>query len=257
MEAAPVVNSNPDETESKEQVKRWLEKSLSLSCALCLEVYRTPKLLPCSHTFCEECLEKLIDFYPERVFPCPSCRQEIEVPFIGVAGFKANFYLDPAELDKVRRQCWLHDDQEVTAFCTTCDLGVCTQCLCTTHENHSIVDLGEKELTEKKTMAFEHSSNAVLSKPRWWSLAMPMGKLWTSLSRPVAACRSYGNLFWPRTSRVTRVRRRPVKRAKRWLVFGDAKRLFRQMSLSLRARAMHFFRQMMYLRKRPVVLTPD
>ena len=30
-----------------------------LQCAVCLEVYNEPKLLPCQHSFCTRCLQAL------------------------------------------------------------------------------------------------------------------------------------------------------------------------------------------------------
>ena len=31
----------------------------SLRCSICLETFKEPKVLPCCHTFCKECLSKL------------------------------------------------------------------------------------------------------------------------------------------------------------------------------------------------------
>lgn len=61
-----------------------------LRCAICLDRFRHPKLLPCQHTFCESpCLEGLIDHYTRRV-RCPECRLEHRVPLNGTAGFPNN-----------------------------------------------------------------------------------------------------------------------------------------------------------------------
>jgi len=32
---------------------------LKFECVLCSEVYKNPKLLPCTHTYCLPCLERL------------------------------------------------------------------------------------------------------------------------------------------------------------------------------------------------------
>jgi len=45
-----------------------------IKCGLCHETFTRPKVLPCLHTFCQDCLEKSQDT-PDRLV-CPSCRQE-------------------------------------------------------------------------------------------------------------------------------------------------------------------------------------
>lgn len=30
-----------------------------MTCSVCLEVFKTPKMLPCLHSFCKECLEEV------------------------------------------------------------------------------------------------------------------------------------------------------------------------------------------------------
>ncbi len=50
-----------------------------IDCALCLEPFTDPKLLPCSHTYCIKCLEDLIGDRRRGTVPCPECRADIQV----------------------------------------------------------------------------------------------------------------------------------------------------------------------------------
>ncbi|CAH2006465.1 unnamed protein product [Acanthoscelides obtectus] len=64
-----------------------------LTCAICLDRYRNPKLLPCQHSFCmEPCMEGLVD-YVRRQVKCPECRAEHRIPYQGVQGFPTNVTL--------------------------------------------------------------------------------------------------------------------------------------------------------------------
>ncbi|XP_060079769.1 RING finger protein nhl-1-like [Ylistrum balloti] len=61
-----------------------------LQCAICLDRFKQPKLLPCQHTFCETpCLENLVNFLT-RSIKCPECRAEHRVPYQGVSSFPNN-----------------------------------------------------------------------------------------------------------------------------------------------------------------------
>ncbi|OWF42353.1 RING finger protein nhl-1-like [Mizuhopecten yessoensis] len=61
-----------------------------LQCAICLDRFKQPKLLPCQHTFCETpCLENLVNFL-SRSIKCPECRAEHRVPYQGVSSFPNN-----------------------------------------------------------------------------------------------------------------------------------------------------------------------
>ena len=52
-----------------------------LTCAICLDRYRNPKLLPCQHSFCmEPCMDGLVD-YVRRQVKCPECRAEHRIPY--------------------------------------------------------------------------------------------------------------------------------------------------------------------------------
>lgn len=51
-----------------------------LECAVCLEQFTEPKVLPCLHTFCKRCLQGLLT-HEEEVWKinCPNCRSFAEV----------------------------------------------------------------------------------------------------------------------------------------------------------------------------------
>ncbi|XP_064609158.1 E3 ubiquitin-protein ligase TRIM56-like [Liolophura sinensis] len=66
-----------------------------LTCSICLEKFKTPKLLPCIHTFCLKCLKEHVERSARNgSFPCPNCRQPTDVPTNIDTGFKTNFFMN-------------------------------------------------------------------------------------------------------------------------------------------------------------------
>ncbi|XP_076436543.1 tripartite motif-containing protein 59-like [Babylonia areolata] len=99
------------------------DKRESLTCALCLDIFKEPKLLSCSHTFCQKCLEDLIQQSSQETFPCPACRKDIEVPAQGASAFQTNFYISQDGLDRARDDtiCSVHLRRRLDMFCLECD----------------------------------------------------------------------------------------------------------------------------------------
>ena len=51
-----------------------------LFCAVCLAQFKEPKVLPCLHNYCKECLAKLVKKKgAHHVITCPECRQDVKV----------------------------------------------------------------------------------------------------------------------------------------------------------------------------------
>ena len=46
-----------------------------LTCSICFEIFKNPKMLPCQHTFCKHCLLSLIQ--KKSKFYCPLCRKKV------------------------------------------------------------------------------------------------------------------------------------------------------------------------------------
>lgn len=119
-----------------------------LTCGTCLYTYdneeHTPKLLPCSHTLCRICLERISSTANARDgsgnFRCPICREMIQLPRGGVMAFPPSFLVNQL-LDLVASQrrevipkCSNHVTQELL-YCESCDVVFCSLCTDGKHDN--------------------------------------------------------------------------------------------------------------------------
>lgn len=138
-------------------------------CSICLNEYNEPKLLPCLHRFCTNCLRKLMRS-PRVKMRCPVCRQECAKPKEGVTGFKTDFYMksivDFIQLQKSMktnemRECFSCSKYEkVSAYCFKCSDFFCETChnyhvtskMMKDHRSHvlSIEDVETQNLTFEK-----------------------------------------------------------------------------------------------------------
>ena len=73
---------------SAEKFKKELE------CAICLEQYKEPKVLPCLHSFCKECVEGLLpkEGLAWRV-ECPYCMSTVEVSWTSLSKHISEFVI--------------------------------------------------------------------------------------------------------------------------------------------------------------------
>lgn len=53
-------------------------------CPVCREILEDPRQLPCGHSMCLRCLEKLRDHSSTMPFRCPTCRQDFGL-LIGIS----------------------------------------------------------------------------------------------------------------------------------------------------------------------------
>ncbi|XP_030044344.1 E3 ubiquitin-protein ligase TRIM56 [Microcaecilia unicolor] len=121
-----------------------------LSCKICFELYKNPKLLPCLHTYCQHCLELLLK---KNSLRCPECRMEVDVKD-GIDSLKTNFLinnlLDLFESKRIKDlRCTIcPSNQPVIARCLDCNDFLCQPCTqghhCSRHtRNHKVVNLNE------------------------------------------------------------------------------------------------------------------
>ncbi|KAG1667945.1 RING finger protein nhl-1 [Nymphon striatum] len=119
----------------------WAQFDQLLTCAICLDRYRNPKLLPCQHTFCmEPCLDGLID-YVRRQIKCPECRAEHRIPYKGIQEFPTNVTLmrflelhrevtgeEPEPEPCLMERCAVCTEKAFCVKCAHCAKKVCEEC---------------------------------------------------------------------------------------------------------------------------------
>ncbi|CAH1272987.1 TRIM3 [Branchiostoma lanceolatum] len=134
-----------------------------LSCSICLELFTGPKVLPCQHTFCQDCLQ---DHAEVRVpFQCPICRRQVRLPRQGVADLPDNLMAasmcerlqnqatlsgETKEQPQSGNRCSFHPSEEVKLYCKQCNVPVCTECCEEGHDGHPTTGL-KKAAQEKRS----------------------------------------------------------------------------------------------------------
>jgi len=118
---------NPEMATSEEQ------------CPICQEDLKDPRLLPCIHSFCLECLQRYCRDAEGDDMPCPICRYEFEIPKDGIAGLPIRTHAqEPFNVSKPgrKRYCEIHDDERIKMYCFDCNMNVCAMCCHEDHKTH-------------------------------------------------------------------------------------------------------------------------
>lgn len=101
-------------------------------CGICLEKYQQPKLLPCLHSFCLNCLEAYVEKNQQNEeFSCPLCEEITKLPAGGVKHFRSNFYLDTEighSTDENQNCDMCGPKMNAANHCTDCDENYCERC---------------------------------------------------------------------------------------------------------------------------------
>ena len=133
-----------------------LEEKLreQLTCPVCLEIFRNPKVLSCLHEACANCLAKCVKVNNEgqqrvEYVDCPICRASTNLPEKGVFqltnAFNSNQLIDVynsregsnnvkeekgalASSSFSKQACSVHPDQFLDFWCKQCEEVICSHC---------------------------------------------------------------------------------------------------------------------------------
>ena len=115
-----------------------LEKEVT--CAVCQEHYTDPKILPCLHYYCKQCILRLaLRTGKNKPFSCPECRKDTTLPEGGVEELKSAFFINRLKSMYVKHKkalskqahCEICTNPQALAeaFCQQCDKFACKSCM--------------------------------------------------------------------------------------------------------------------------------
>lgn len=142
-------------------------------CSICVETLKEPKVLPCGHTFCLQCIETYHqNKKPEEEVNCALCRQAFNVPVGGFKKLPNNFcviqllqlnQLPASQSTDKHVDCeWcsngatssLTSSASASVYCIECGHNICEPCA-ETHKklklakDHRVVSLKDKPSEEE------------------------------------------------------------------------------------------------------------
>ena len=179
------------------------QNEYSLRCSVCLDDFKDPKVLPCCHTFCKSCLEKISSSErfkgkgqttttvkqeeneckrEEISIICPQCRAQHKITG-GVDTLLTDFAIESERhqqkktLDQSQQQdsdvglrCGLCESTDpVVSYCADCSSPLCNFCLKAHHRQrqyngHSVKSVDEVDSKLLTSMPQKHISHLVCSK---------------------------------------------------------------------------------------------
>ncbi|CAC5426348.1 TRIM59 [Mytilus coruscus] len=136
-----------------------------LKCPICLDPYENPRILPCEHTLCLECLTKYISEARKRdgtfnSFMCPTCKNKIEIDpkmdsdkvaeTFPVSTFLEAIHQTVNQYESPELSCEIHGKRPMEFYCFTDHIILCSHCLLENHRNQKCEIVALKECFEKK-----------------------------------------------------------------------------------------------------------
>ncbi|XP_052816216.1 E3 ubiquitin-protein ligase TRIM71-like [Mya arenaria] len=145
-------------------------------CPLCRDQFRDPRVLPCLHSFCKDCLERCHhDQGLNDSFACPSCKQPGSLNSGGIEGIPSSIFIsnildvmvsqDEYENGEINANfgdcfCNCSEGSRATSLCKNCHEYLCDNCV----KAHQRVRLTKDHFIESiKRRGFQHQITPTVS----------------------------------------------------------------------------------------------
>ena len=126
--------------EGRDPIKKGVEDlEKEITCAICHDHYTEPKVLPCCHYYCKQCLHQLtLREGLGKPFSCPECRKDTTLPEGGLDNLPTAFFVNRmkevhSKLElahgKVEAKCEMCSEDKAEAFCRQCTKFICADCI--------------------------------------------------------------------------------------------------------------------------------
>ena len=138
--------------------------SLTTTCKQCNEIFTDPRLLPCLHSFCKECISGLIKtIESNKMICCHMCYDTTPLPAQGTKVIPPNLHLEHEahvatyeglimkKIPPPCGECSRDPAFQTVSFCCTCASFLCQEC----HAQHR---LSRKALLNHKTIVLKNAT---------------------------------------------------------------------------------------------------
>ena len=127
--------------EAPDVIEKGLEElEGEITCPVCQEHFRDPKILPCLHYYCKKCVRQLARRAgPNNPFPCPECRRGTVLPQNDPDQLPTAFFVNRMQelhgkLEKAQGKvepavCEMCSGAKPEAFCRQCTDFICSNCV--------------------------------------------------------------------------------------------------------------------------------
>ncbi|CAH1802447.1 unnamed protein product, partial [Owenia fusiformis] len=129
-----------------------------LECRVCLGNLTDPRILPCHHSFCLQCLQEIARRSFRNSIKCPECRALSTLPSEGIKGLKKDFIRNTI-IEKVTKSkgaqvkskyCEKHPDELLKLYCQIDNSIICYECRAYEHDDHRNSIIKIKEAAQSK-----------------------------------------------------------------------------------------------------------
>ena len=138
------------------------------SCELCSQRFSDPRMLPCLHSFCYNCLVKHFDAEKSE-HACPTCQEAFKVPGEKLEALpkdlRSSYVAEVAEYEDMVsgksevccERCGNSDESMQFKFCCTCCECLCSWCTkdharAKKTRKHELIEIGEKKNQDEKSL---------------------------------------------------------------------------------------------------------
>ena len=140
------VSSSPSAAVPRKKALSKLDSQLT--CTICLNRYTDPRTLPCAHSYCKDCINRLpVELDNGRhLVRCPSCRQATQLGEKGAAALPTAFFINSlVEIEETLKKtpksgqvqlCQAHKNKPMDLYCETCEEHICFKCSTESHRDH-------------------------------------------------------------------------------------------------------------------------
>ena len=148
--------------EAPRMVDKGLDKlEKEITCGICNQHYHNPKVLPCYHYFCDQCIRRLsAEISGGRAFPCPKCEQNTSLLGGDTSQLPTAFFISGLKelhsrmskvAQKTTAQCEMCSASRADSFCRQCAEFICDDCA-RSHQKMKVKFPGHEVVTLEELM---------------------------------------------------------------------------------------------------------